>query len=592
VGTGTTRLDVFHVAIIMIIRSGIAVSPGVAIGEALIIDQQHIRVPRRFVSRDAVDDELLRLTQASDAVAAEMERNRELIQARLGDHYGAIFSAHLQLLRDPQLNSELKQLVAQEGYSPEHAVATTFGKYVQIFEGLDNPYLAERSHDIADIQRSLLRHLVGQPHEELAHLSVPAVVLAHDLTPSETAKLDRHFVLAFVTEAGGAGGHTSIMARGLALPALVGVGRFLSEVSPGDLVIVDGDRGQVVIRPDEATIARYRQEAEVHRQQAASLVGLRDLPAETQDGVRIHIGANIEFPRDVEPSLENGADGIGLYRTEFLYLGEVADPSEEAHYQAYAEVVARMQQRPVIIRTFDLGADKLGSSPGFSDEKNPFLGLRSIRLSLRNVPSFRVQLRAILRASVLGNVKVMFPMITTVGELRHAKAVLADAMEDLEEHGIPFQRDLPVGMMVEVPSAVIMLDTFLSEVDFLSIGTNDLIQYTLAVDRSNPDVAELYHDSDPAVLRLIEMTLQVAQRAEKPVGLCGKMSGNPLYTMLLIGLGLRDLSVPPAVIPEIKQICRRVTTGQCIEVANRVMRLESAREIDNFLREELKKVCP
>jgi phosphoenolpyruvate-protein phosphotransferase (PTS system enzyme I) len=531
-------------AAIMITKFGIAVSPGVAIGDALIIDQERIRVPRRFVSRDAADDELLRLTRASDAVAAEMERNRDLVTARLGDHYGAIFSAHLQLLRDPQLNQEIRQLVVGEGYSPEHAVATTFGKYVQVLEGLESPHLAERAHDVADIQRSLLRQLVGQPHQELAHLSLPVIVLAHDLTPSETAKLDRHFVLAFATEAGAAGGHTAIMARGMALPAVVGIGRFLDDVAPGDLVIVDGDRGQVVIRPDEATVARYREEAEAHRRQAASLVGLRDLPAETRDGVRIHIGANIEFPRDVASCLEFGADGIGLYRTEFLYLGEVSDPSEEDHYRAYAEVVARMQQRPVVIRTFDLGADKLGSTPDLAEEKNPFLGLRSIRLSLRNLPSFRAQLRAVLRASVLGDVRVMFPMITTVGELRRAKAVLADAMEDLEEQGIPFQRELPVGIMVEVPSTVIMLESFLSEVDFLSIGTNDLIQYTLAVDRSNPEVAELYHDSDPAVLRLIDMTLQKAGEAHKPVGLCGKMSGNPLYTMLLIGLGLRELSVP------------------------------------------------
>jgi phosphoenolpyruvate-protein phosphotransferase (PTS system enzyme I) len=356
-------------------------------------------------------------------------------------------------------------------------------------------------------------------------------------------------------------------------------------------VIIDGDRGQVLVRPDEETIARYRVEAEVHRQQAASLESLRDLPAETQDGVHIHIGANIEFPKDVEACLDRGADGIGLYRTEFLYLGGESDPSEEAHFQAYAEVTERMQQRPVTIRTFDLGADKLGQSPALSEEKNPFLGLRSIRLSLRNVPSFRAQLRAILRASALGSVQVMFPMITTVGELRRAKAVLADAMEDLEELGVDFNRQLPVGMMVEVPSAVIMLETFLSEVDFVSIGTNDLIQYTLAVDRSNPDVADLYHDSDPAVLRLIQMTLQIAERAGKPVALCGKMSGNPLYTMLLVGLGLRELSVPAAVIPEIKQICRSVTTQHCAEVADRAMRMESAREIDNFLREELKKVC-
>jgi phosphotransferase system enzyme I (PtsI) len=432
--------------------------------------------------------------------------------------------------------------------------------------------------------------LLGLRREELGHINSPSIVLAQDLTPSETASFDRRYVQGFATEAGGAVGHAAIVARGLEIPAVVGVGRFLSDVVPGDLVIIDGELGRVVIRPDEVTLERYRHQVELRRTAAAHLETLRDLPAETRDGERIQILANIEFPHEAEVLCERGAEGIGLYRTEFLYLGATQEPDEEAHYQAYAAVVQCMQGRPVIIRTFDLGADKMGNVPLPSEERNPFLGLRSIRLSLRNVPSFRRQLTAILRASALGDLRVMFPMITTLNELRQAKSLLADAMEDLDERGLPFRRDLPIGMMVEVPAAVVMIDEFLKEVDFASIGTNDLIQYTLAVDRSNREVASLYHDSNPAVLKLIQMTVDAGKRHNKPVSLCGQMCANPLYTTLLIGVGLRALSVPPAVIPEIKQICRNVTIPQCADIAKRAIQLESAREVDNFLREELTRI--
>ncbi len=574
----------------MITHYGIPVSPGVAIGEALVLDQERIRIPRRFVSRDAMDDELQRLEQAVNVVAAEMERNRDLVAGQLGDQYGAIFSAHLAMLRDPQLNSEWRRLLREQQFSPEHAVSTTLRKYASVFQQLDNPFMAERAEDVLDIERNLLRSLLGQRRGELAHIEAPVLVVAHDLTPSETASLDRRFVMAFATEVGGAGGHAAIVARGLEIPAVVGVGRFLAEVAPGDLLIIDGDQGRLILHPDEETLADYRARVESRRTMSASLEQLRDLPAETGDGIRVEINANIEFPREVEACLQRGADGIGLYRTEFLYLGSDHEPSEDEHYQAYVEVLRRMPGKPLVIRTFDLGADKLGQSPGASDERNPFLGLRSIRLSLRNVPVFRRQLRAILRASAQGDVRVMFPMITTISELRQAKAILADAREDLEEAGQAYRPDLPVGMMVEVPSAVMMIDQFLPDVDFVSIGTNDLIQYALAVDRCNREVADLYHETDPAVLKLISMTVEAAQRHGKPVSLCGQMSANPLCTTLLIGLGLRSLSVPPANVPEIKQICRSTTIPRCQEIAARALRMESAREIDNYLREEIKKV--
>lgn len=571
---------------------GIAVSPGVAIGEALVMDNEGFRIPRRFVMRDAVEHELERLAKAIEVASSEIASNRDAVSRELGRQYGAIFEAHLLMLQDPELLRELQTLIRDRHYSPEYAVSRVLRRYAKVFQTLESSYLAARANDIFDIEKRLLRNLLGERREELAHLTSPVLILAHDLTPSETARLDRKFVRGFVTEVGGPGSHTAIVAEGLELPAVVGIGHFLTDVSGGDLVIIDGNHGLVILNPDEETIARYRHEAEESKSLARRLESLRDLPAETADGVRIELYGNIEFPHEVHQCAERGSDGIGLYRTEFLYLGSDGDPSEEDHFEAYSQVIQAMGDRPVTMRTLDLGADKLSKLPHPEGERNPFLGLRSIRLSLRNLPLFRRQLRAILRASVLGNVRVMFPLVSTVRELRQAKMVLADVMEDLEENREPFNRNLPIGMMVEIPSAVLMIDHFVQEVDFVSIGTNDLIQYTLAVDRSNQEVAGLYNASDPAVLRLIKMAVDECRKHNVPVNVCGQMSSNPIYIMLLVGLGLRRLSVTPGAIPEIKKVCRSVTVEQCEEVATRVMVMEHARDIKNYLREELKKHLP
>jgi phosphotransferase system enzyme I (PtsI) len=568
---------------------GIAVSPGVAIGEALVMDNEGFRIPRRFLTRDAVDSELERLHLALEASALEIEKNRDTVSTELGKGYGAIFEAHLQMLRDVQLRAELELLIRDRHYTPEYAVSRALRRYAKVFQSLDNSQWAERASDIFDIEKRLLRNLLGRRREEFSQLTSPVLILAHNLTPSETATLDRKFVRGFVTEVGGPGSHTAIVAEGMGIPAVVGTGTFLTEVSGGEVVIIDGDHGFVILQPDEETLARYRQEVEDNRSRAVHLQTIRDLPAITADGVRVQLCGNIEFPHEVTHCLEHGGDGIGLYRTEFLYLGAEIIPDEEAHYQAYAQVAQQMGGRPVTIRTLDLGADKVLKT-NTDDDRNPFLGLRSIRLSLQNLPLFRTQLRAILRASAVGDVRVMFPLISTVLELRQAKMILGDVMEDLEEHGVPFNRDLPVGMMVEVPAAVMMIDHFVEEVDFLSIGTNDLIQYTLAVDRSNKDVASLYTASDPAVIKLIDIAVKAANRSGVSVSLCGQMSANGIYTMLLLGLGLRQLSVPPNAVPEIKRLTRSVTIPQCEAVAAKVLTLESAREIKSFLKEELKKV--
>jgi phosphotransferase system enzyme I (PtsI) len=571
---------------------GIAVSPGIAIGEALVMDNEGFRIPRRFVARDAVENELERLDQAIETAAAETERNRDSVARQLGDQYAAIFSAHLQILHDSHLRQELHSMVRTQHFSPEHAVSRTLRRYAKVFESLESGYLAERANDIIDIEKRLLRVLLGRRREEISQLTSPVLILAHNLTPSETANLDRKYVLGFVTEVGGPGSHTAIVAEALRIPAVVGTGPFLTDVSGGDMVIIDGDQGLVVLDPDEETIAHYRHQVEEQRSLETKLQSLRDLPAELADGTRVKLFGNIEFPYEVQLCKERSADGIGLYRTEFLYLGSDVVPTEAMHYEAYETVLQAMGDRPVVIRTLDLGADKVPDIHLNEDERNPFLGLRSIRLSLRNLPLFRTQLRAILRVSLLGDVRIMFPMISTVLEIRQAKMVLADVIEDLAENKIDFKKGVPIGMMVEVPSAIMMMDHFVDEVDFFSIGTNDLIQYTLAVDRGNKDVANLYTAADPAVIRLIDMALKVANGHSVPINLCGQMSGSPTYTMLLLGLGLRNFSVTPSAIPEIKKVCRSVTLELCQTVAQRALAMESARDVKMYLREELHKVVP
>lgn len=572
----------------MLKLQGIAVSPGVTIGEALVLDSEGFRIPRRFVERSAVDTELERLANAVAETAREIERNRDAIRAELGEQYAAIFDAHLAMLHDERLQGELTSAVRDKNWWPEYAVSRTLRRYAKVFQSLDN-HISQRAHDIYDIEKSLLRNLLGQRRETLAAISQPVIVLAHNLTPSETANLDRRFVKGFATELGGPGSHTAIVAEGLEIPAVVGLGPFLADVSGGEPVILDGQQGVVILQPDEETIARYKLELEAARTVAAKLDTLRDLPAETLDGERIQLTGNIEFPSEAEQCLSRGCDGIGLYRTEFLYLTSRREPTEEDHFAAYSAVVQSMHGKPVVIRTLDLGADKMRTETTPEEERNPCLGLRSIRLSLRQLPMFRTQLRAILRASALGDVRVLFPLVSTIVELRQARLVLADVMEDLAEHGIAFNPKMPVGMMVETPAAVMMLDAFIKEVDFVSIGTNDLIQYTLAVDRGNKEVADLYNACDPAVLRLLSRSLDVAREAGVPANVCGQMSGSVMYTQLLLGLGLRQLSVPPSAIPEVKQACRSVSVADCREIASRALQMDSAREVKAFLRDQMRR---
>lgn len=578
---------------IMQIFQGIPVSPGFYVGEAYVHDNEGTNVPRHFVRSRNADDELERLEASFHAVSEQIKINQTEITAELGPEYGAIFAAHLQMLRDPRLNRETQDILVQRNLTAESAVKRIFGKYAIAFEQHKNRYFAERAHDVRDLERQLLAHLAGSDRFDLANLKSPVLVLAHMLTPSETVRMDRANVKGFATEIGGQSDHTAIVAEALEIPAVVGIGKLLLGINTGDKVLIDGDRGLVIHEPDLATLARYEQETKYRDAQAVRLLELRSQIAQTRDGTRVKVMANIEFPDEAESCRERGADGIGLYRTEFLYLGTDRDPTEEDHFQAYIKVASALDPRPVVIRTLDLGADKMGRIARHAEhEKNPFLGVRSIRLSLRNLSLFRTQLRAALRASALGNLRIMFPMISTLDELRQAKLVLREVMEDLSDQGIPFNRDLEVGMMVEVPSAVVLLDRFIEEVDFISIGTNDLIQYALAVDRGNPEVSELYRASDPSVLRLIDQAIQIAHSRGKVANVCGQMCGNPLFTMLLIGMGLRSMSVRPGSLLQIKEVCRSVTLEQCEAVKVNAMKMDSAREVERYLRNELLRGVP
>lgn len=578
----------------MEIKQGIPVSPGVAIGPALVLDTEWFRIPQRLVAPGQSAGEVERLHRALAAAAQDARTNQETVTAKLGKQYGAIFGAHMQLIEDPGLAGEVEALILKEGYAAEYAVSRIMRSHVKALEEIEHGYFAARAADLFDIEKCLLRNLLGYRREQLQQLKEPVVVLAHDLTPSETAMLDRQKVHAFATEAGGRASHTAIMAGALEIPAVVGLGKFVTDISGGDIVIVDGNRGLLILDPDKEMLERYEVARTTFRTFENRLVEIRDLPAETKDGTTIQLLGNIEFPPEAQHVLDRGAGGVGLYRTEFLYLGKATDPTEADHLDAYLTVLRTLgPKKPVVIRTLDLGADKFSTSlESVANERNPFLGLRSLRLCLRNLTLFKTQMRAILRASAFGDVRLMFPMVSTLLELRQAKMILAEVKEDLEEEGIAYNRQLPVGTMIEVPSAAIMSDQLAREVNFFSIGTNDLIQYTLAADRTNENVASLYSAADPAVLRLIQMVVAAAGKHKIDVNVCGEMSGEPIYTMLLLGLGLRQLSVTPHNIPEIKKVIRSITLAEATHVAEEALRLETARDVNNYLREQTRRLLP
>ncbi len=576
----------------MEIKRGIAVSPGVSIYPALVLDAEDYRILVKNVPPEQVPEELERLNKALEASLAELNALREATAMQLGRDIAAIFEFHYGVLTQHHIRDQIANAIAQRNYSAAYAVREVLRTYQRRFMNMKDQLLRERYRDVRDIERRLLRQLVGSTGQELTGLQAPAIIVAHDLTPSQSANLAQTEIRGLAMDAGGLTSHTAIVVRSMGIPAVMGLNDITGAVSNGDLVILDGTKGLVITRPDEETLAEYRAEAERIHAAAIELIELRDKPAVTQDGLAITLLSNIEFPYEAQTSIEKGAEGIGLYRTEFLYLRQEAEPTEEEHYAAYRQVIQAVGSRPVTIRTLDLGADKYTQAQARDPERNPFLGLRSIRFCLQNLESFKVQLRAILRASSEGDVRVMFPLISSVMELRQAKMALGDAMEDLEEAGIPFRRDIPVGIMVETPAAATQIRELMREADFISIGTNDLIQYTLAVDRGNERVATLYTASHPSVLQMLKSIVRQAGQAGRPCSLCGEMAGEPMYTLLLVGIGLRAFSMAPSDIPEIKKIIRSITAAHAAKVARRALSFETDRQVSNYLRDETRKIAP
>ena len=575
----------------MEIKKGIGVSPGVAISQAIVLDAEEYRIPERHVRCEALGEEIARLDEALARSRQEVTDLRDRTAMRLGGETAAIFDFHLGLLGDESLQKKIKQLIHSESLTAGFAVASVLRNFAKEFLQMP-PYLSERVKDVYDIENRILRHLIGQSRESLAHITEDAVLLAHDLTPSQTANLNRAHILGLATDAGGQTSHTAIVAKALGIPAVVGLTDVTTSVGPGDTVIIDGNRGIVIVNPDQATIEQHRQYERRLVEFEHALDALRDLPAVTLDGHEVTLLGNIEFPQEADTVLAKGGNGVGLYRTEFLYLGQETEPSEADHYKAYHQVLEIMQGRPVCIRTLDLGADKYTQARSPVPERNPFLGCRSIRFCFQHLDLFKTQLRAILRASTDGDVSIMFPLITTLMELRQAKMILRDVMEDLEEEGISVRSDVPVGMMVEVPSAALQCNQFAEEVDFFSIGTNDLIQYTLAVDRANERVAPLFTAGHPAVLRLVKEVIRAGQRHDVGVSLCGEMGSQLEYVLLLLGMGLRAFSVAPPTIPEMKKLIRSVTIEHARQVARRVTGFDSDTQIFSYLRDQVRQVLP
>ncbi len=574
----------------MIQLKGIAAASGIAVGPAYKIGKEEFVIPKKDIREEDIPLQIQLFEEALIKTRREILELQKKINAEMGQEEAQIFDAHLLVLEDRMLIEDVISRLKKDLVCVPFIFSEVLKKYVSVFSKIEDEYLKERISDINDVGKRILRHLLGEETKGLGSLNERVVVVAHDLSPSDTAAMHKDKVFAFVTDIGGKTSHTAIMAKSIEIPAVVGVEGVTGKIKAGDILIVDGSLGIVIVNPDEETLAAYRQEGERLKGVAEKFLFVKDLEAVTLDHKTVEIFANIEFPDEVPSVKLHGAGGIGLYRTEFFYMNRKDLPSEEEHYQAYKYVADEMNPRTVIIRTLDLGGDKFLSHFDIPRDMQPFLGWRAIRFCLARPDIFKLQLRAILRASVHGNLKLMYPMISGLEEMRQANKILEEAKEELRREQVPFDDDIQTGAMIEVPSAAMTVDILAQEADFFSIGTNDLIQYSLAVDRVNEKVAYLYEPAHPAVLRLIKNIIDSAHSANIKVGMCGEMAGEPSFALILLGMGLDEFSMPPQMIPELKFIIRSVTLKQAQEIAFRALRFSTGKEVEEFSQSKLREI--
>ncbi|MEI6714449.1 MAG: phosphoenolpyruvate--protein phosphotransferase [Verrucomicrobiota bacterium] len=558
---------------------GVAVSPGIAKGLAWIHRAEEETAPHYHIPEDKLSSELRRFEEALLKTRMQIQEMQSRISDSVGSADAGIFDAHLLVVEDRTVIDEVVRTIKRDHLNVEAVFAQVTGRYIKILSEIDDPYLRERAVDIHDVCRRVMRNLSGKDNREWSAVGEPHILLSHNLTPSDTAQLNRRFVLGFATDVGSKTSHTAIMARSLNIPAVVALHDISESVVSGDLVLLDGYNGLVILNPTEKTLSEYTQIEAQKDEVEKELCTLRETECKTKDGRHISLAANIELPDDVPMVLNSGAEGVGLFRTEFFYINRLDLPDEELQYSAYRSVAERIAPNSAIVRTLDLGGDKVMSSLNLPTEMNPFLGWRAIRFCLERVDVFKTQLRAILRASAHGNVRIMYPMISGVEEVRRANAILAECRDELRREGRPFAEKLEVGAMIEIPSAALSADLIAREVDFFSIGTNDLIQYSIAVDRLNEHIAHLYEPTHPAIIRLIQMVVNAGHAHKIWVGVCGEMAGEIALTPLLLGLGVDELSTGSAQVPRVKRAVQSLDMAVCLNLVEEIKRLDSATAI-------------
>jgi len=566
---------------------GIAASPGIAIGKIYVLEKEDFCILEYKIKDEEVPEEVERFNQAVEQSKEELRKIKESVRKRVGEKEAYIFQAHIYMLEDPLLIDETIKTIKKERLNAEAALRQTFRNLPKKFSSDNVDFIRERFRDIRDVGERIMRNLLKKPVLTLSHLREKIIVVAHDLAPSDTASLERDKVLGFATDIGGRTSHTAIMARSLEIPAVVGLGNITQKIKPGSTVVLDGNKGRIFVSPTLRQIENYRKQQNEFLIYKKRLETLKSLPAQTLDGREVELAVNIAGPEEVGIALKNGAEGVGLYRTEYLYMNRRTLPSEEEQLRAYKRVAEGFLPNSVIIRTLDLGGDKFLSHFPVPEQINPFMGWRAIRLCLEKVDIFKTQLRAILRAACFGKVKIMYPMISGVEEVRRANEIISEVKEELKREGIPFNKDVEVGAMMEVPSAAVIADLLAKEVDFFSLGTNDLIQYSLAVDRVNEKVAYLYQPLHPTILRLIDNIVKCAHRENIWVGACGEMASDPLYVLILLGLGVDEFSVSPTSLLEIKKVIRGVEWEKVQNIASELLKLSTSYEAKRFAQRRL-----